>query len=120
VSIIIDTSVWIDHLRKPVQEVVEILENENALSHSWIVGELSTGQIKDRSIFLGNLKLLPQAKEASLSELLEFIEEHRLFGLGLSLIDIQVLASTLLSDAQVLTRDRAMQGAAKKLKILHE
>ncbi len=112
-----DTSVWIDHLKKPIKELSAYLEEERVLSHSWIIGELATGQIRNRNTFIGNLKLLPRAKEATVEELLDIIEEKDLYGQGLSLTDIQILVSALLSDAGIFTRDRAMISISKTLRI---
>jgi predicted nucleic acid-binding protein len=116
---IVDTSAWIDHLRKPLPSLVTLLEEMNALTHSAVVGELAMGQIRNRAEFLGNLKLLPRAQEAGNEEILEFIEEMRLHGRGLSLGDAHILASALLSEAGILTRDQAMLSSMKNLGISH-
>lgn len=107
-NVIIDSSVWIDHLRKPNGVVRQLLEEGKALSHSWIIGELATGQIKNRHNFLGNLKLLTMVKEATVKETLDFLEAHQLYGRGLSFTDVHVVASALLSDVRILTRDKPM------------
>lgn len=114
---IVDTSVWIDHFRKPVERLGELLAEMQVLSHSAVIGELALGYLRGRDGILGNLKLLPKAKEASPGEILELIEKHRLYGRGLSLIDAQLLASALLSDAKVFTRDRGMLSAMSRLGI---
>jgi len=114
-NVIVDTSVWIDHLKKSVEELSVLLEEGKVLSHSWVIGELATGQMRNRNAVLGNMKLLPQAKEATLEELLDLVEEEKLYGRGLSLTDVQILASALLSEAKILTRDRAMLLVSKEL-----
>jgi len=116
-EVLVDTSVWIDHLRKPVDPLIILLHNGKVLSHSWIVGEISLGHLKGRGKFLKNLNLLPKANEVSMLELLNFIEDHSLQGMGLGLVDIQLLASAMLSSISIYTRDKAMILAMKKIRI---
>jgi predicted nucleic acid-binding protein len=114
---IIDTSVWIEHLKKPVESLIALLEDGKALTHSWVIGELTLGQFKNRSQFIGNLKLLPQALMVDIDEVLNFIEQQPLYGKGLSLVDVQLLASARLSEAGIFTRDTALLNAMKSLRI---
>jgi predicted nucleic acid-binding protein len=116
--VIVDTSVWIDHIKSPVRELVGLLEQETVLAHSWIIGELALGQIRNRHQVIGNLKLLPRAQESPFQYLLDFIDRKKLYSRGLSFTDIQILASALLSNASILTRDKAMLKAAKELGIV--
>lgn len=116
-EVLVDTSVWIDHLRKPVDPLILLLLDGKVLSHSWISGELSLGHLKGRGQFLKNLRLLPKVNEVSISEILDFIEDHSLQGTGLGLVDVQLLASAMLAGVSIFTRDKAMILAMKKLKI---
>jgi predicted nucleic acid-binding protein len=116
-EVLVDTSVWIDHLRKPLDPLILLLHNGKVLSHSWIVGEISLGHLKSRGQFLKNLDLLPKVKEVSMLELSHFVENHSLHGMGLGLVDVQLLASAVLSSVSIFTRDKAMIFAMKKIKI---
>lgn len=110
---LVDTSVWIEHLKKPVAELVELLSENQVLVHPLIIGELSCGNLKKRNEFLENLKLLPRATESSFEESLELIEENHFFGKGLGFTDIQLLASALLSEASLFTFDKPLKSAAR-------
>jgi predicted nucleic acid-binding protein len=115
VSALVDTSVWIEHFRNTVPELTELLDSESVLTHSSVIGEIALGSIRNRREILESLHDLPGALEASPEEVMRLVEEHRLFGRGLSLIGAQVLASALLSDVAILTRDQALQAAMKTL-----
>jgi len=113
---LVDTSVWIAHLKKASPELQELLAERSVLGHSAVIGELACGGIKNRDEFLGNLKVLPRAVEASHEEVLELIEIESLSGLGLGYIDVQLLASALISGVELLTFDKALQSVWKRLK----
>ena len=114
-NILVDTSSWIAHLSQPDPKLVTLLQEKRVLTHPVIIGELACGSIHKRQVFLGNLKILPRAKSASFEEALELLETRRLYGKGLGFADILILASALLSKAGILTRDRALQAAARSL-----
>ena len=114
---IADTSVWIDHIQKPNGQLSALLTEKRILVHPVILGEMICGNFKSRHETLGNLKLLPRAEIASFEEAIELIEAEKIYGIGLGFSDIQILAAALLSDAGILTRDKAMQAAMKSLRI---
>ncbi len=78
--ILLDTSVWIDHLRQGDAQVASVLETGLVLSHPFVIGELACGQLKSRTEILGLLAALPQARVAQEQEVLFFIEHHSLMG----------------------------------------
>lgn len=114
-KVIADTSVWIAHLRGGHKHLEELLGERRILIHSVVVGELACGNLRHRHQFLGNLKILPAAKEATILEVLELIERKSLWGKGLGFSDAQILASTLLSESKLLTLDRRLFSAAARL-----
>ena len=116
-KVLVDTSIWIEHIKRTHEPLVFLLNNGRVLTHEWILGELSLGAFKGRELFLRNLKLLPKATKLSVDELTDFIETHGLKGMGVGLVDVQLLASAKLSDAAILTNDKALQKAILKLKI---
>lgn len=116
-KVLVDTSVWIGHLKSPVHLLSALLANQQVLSHSAVVGELACGNLKNRSQFLSDLILLPAATEATPSLTLEFIERHGLSGSGLGWVDVQLLASAKLSDARLLSRDRRLGKVAVRLEL---
>ena len=80
--ILVDTSVWVDHLRRRNPKLVALLENEHVLCHPFIVGELACGTLANRSEILHLLRALPAARMVSHEEALAFVEERKLAGAG--------------------------------------
>lgn len=105
---LVDTSVWIAHLRSPQPELIRLLTAHQVLVHSAVIGELACGNLPNRSVFIQDLVLLPKAIEASAHETLELIERRRLYGKGLGWVDLQLLASASLSNAELLTYDKTL------------
>ncbi|MDQ2750364.1 MAG: type II toxin-antitoxin system VapC family toxin [Actinomycetota bacterium] len=107
--ILVDTSVWIDHLRRGDPELAALLQNGNVLAHSWVTGELALGHLAQRSEILALLRNLPQAKAATDVEVLTLIDHYQLFGLGIGYIDAHLLAATMLTTgARLWTRDKRL------------
>ncbi len=115
--VLVDTSIWIDHLRHSDPGLSALLESGDAVCHHFIIGELASGHLSRRKEILHRLALLPAASLARHSEVLAFIEGHRLFGLGLAFIDMHLLAAAHLDGFKVWSRDKAMRAAAEKLRI---
>jgi len=114
--ILVDTAVWIDHLREGDPHLTELLERGVVLAHPWVTGELAFGSLRGRAEILRLLHDLPQATVATAAELLELIERHELFGLGIGYVDVQLLAATMLTgDAMLWTNDRRLRAAAQRL-----
>lgn len=118
--ILVDTSIWIDHLRSGDAQLVTLLEDRKVLGHPWVTGELALGNLANRTEVLGLLRNLPQATVATDVEVMTLIDHHRLFGLGIGYVDAHLLASTRLSaGAQLWTRDKRLHAAAVQLKLDH-
>ncbi len=114
-KVLVDTSVWIDHLRKADSRLATLLLERQVLCHPLVIGELACGGLRNRHEFLGNLKRLPLASLPKDAEVLELIEAKRLHGRGLGIVDIQLLSSALLSGAKIMSHDLAVKKAAEKL-----
>jgi len=118
--ILVDTSVWVDHLRVGDPLLVRLLDRGETFGHPWVTGELALGHLRGRSEVLRLLGQLPQAMVATAAELLEFIDRRQLFGLGIGYVDAQLLAATMLTDdGQLWTRDRRLRAAAEHLGVLY-
>lgn len=114
--ILVDTSVWVDHLRKRVPALAELLEDGAVLMHPFVLGELACGNLKDRKEVLGLLARLPAALVATDAETLLFIGQRALMGQGIGYIDAHLLASvTLTEGAQLWTRDKRLTAVAERL-----
>jgi predicted nucleic acid-binding protein len=113
--ILVDTSVWVEHLRHGDERLSTLLEHELVLAHPHVIGELSMGQPRQRDA-VSNLKDIPSANVASDDEVLHFIEQETLFGSGIGYVDAHLLAATRLTPgATFWTRDRRLLAAAEKL-----
>jgi predicted nucleic acid-binding protein len=117
--IIVDTAVWIDHLREGDTKLAALLEHGRVLAHPWVTGELALGSLRDRAEVLRLLDELPQAPVATPVELLAFIGDHELYGVGIGYVDAQLLAATMLAGAALWTRDRRLRAAADGLGVAH-
>lgn len=116
--ILVDTSVWIDHLRAGEAELARLLETGLVATHPLVVGELAMGNLRARDTVLGLLRALPRAVVATDEEVLAFITRHRIFGIGIGYADAHLLASTqLTAGASLWTRDRRLRAAAGRLGI---
>jgi len=115
--ILVDTSVWVDHLRRGKAGLEAPLSEGQVLCHPFIVGELACGKLKNRSEILALLRTLPAVRVADEEEVLLFIERHRLMGKGLGYIDAHLLTSSHLSHAPLWTVDKRLDHAAAVLGI---
>lgn len=117
--ILVDTAVWIDHLRDGDDELAAMLEHGRVLAHPWVTGELALGSMRGRAEILRLLDELPQAQVATPAELLAFIGRHELHGLGIGYVDAQLLAATMLTDATLWTRDSRLRATAERLGVAY-
>ena len=116
--IVVDTSVWIDHLRAGDERLVQLLVAGQVLVHPYVVGELALGNLRNRDTVLTTLQEMPQAGVATESEVLRFIGEQALFGMGIGYVDAHLLASSRLSPAARLwTLDKRLQAAAHDMRL---
>lgn len=114
--ILVDTSIWIDHLRHGNEKLAQLLASGQALAHPHIVGELALGSLQNRQAVLGALQGLPQISVATDDEVLHFIETNALAGIGIGYVDAHLLAAVRLSPGTKLwTRDRRLLAAGARL-----
>jgi hypothetical protein len=114
--IVVDTSIFIDHLHRADRHLVDLLESSSVLVHPMVIGELALGIIADRPAVLASMRGLPQGALASHDEVLGLVESRELFGRGLGFIDAHLLASTLLTEGgRLWTRDKRLAAAAQAL-----
>ena len=115
--ILVDTSIWIDHLNKSDDDLIVLLNSGRVCIHPFIIGELSCGNIKNRSEILTLLKALPHVDTALENEVFILIENKKLFGIGLGYIDVHLLASALIHNVKLWTRDKNLKKVAHKLQV---
>lgn len=116
--ILVDTSVWIDHLRSGDAALAELLDRGVILAHAWVTGELALGNLRERDEVIGLLNGLPRATLATAAEVMTLIGRERLHGTGIGYVDAQLLASTrLTAGATLWTSDRRLAAATSRLGI---
>ena len=114
--ILVDTSVWVDHLRRGDSRLADLLDRSLVLMHPFVIGEIACGTLADRKAVLEHLRLLPATVGADDDEALAFIERHRLSGKGLGYIDVHLLAAVALTQgARLWTRDKRLHVIAGEL-----
>lgn len=115
--ILVDTSVWIDHLRSGEPRLVELLEVGEVRMHPFVLGELACGSLGNRREVLRYLGNLPPASVATDAEALDFIEHRALMGRGIDYVDVHLLASAALDGdgTQLWTRDKDLDLAGREL-----
>ena len=117
---LVDTSVWIDHLRSGEDGLTKLLQSAQVLIHPFIIGELACGNLRNRREIMTLLADLPQITVATDSEVLFFIERQALMGQGIGYIDAHLLAAVALeSPARLWSRDKRLVAATSKLGINH-
>lgn len=116
--VLVDTSVWIDHLRRGNPRFASLLDEGKVLCHPFVVGELACGHLHNRKQILDSLEEIPLAVLSDQDEVMGLIEAHHLMGTGLGLLDAYLLTSACLSGSSLWTRDSALQKAAAKLGVL--
>lgn len=119
--ILVDTSVWVDHLRSGDDALAALLNAAGVLMHPFVLGELACGNLRNRQEVLGLLKDLPQATAARDDEVLFFIERRALMGRGIGYVDAHLLAAVSLDgSARLWTRDKRLQAVAQGLGLAYE
>jgi predicted nucleic acid-binding protein len=115
--VLVDTSVWVSHLRDGNTELASLLNNGSVLCHPLIVGELACDNLKDRALILSFLQLLPMSIEVEHHEVLSFIENNFLMGKGMGYVDVHLITSAILTGVPFWTLDKKLAQAADTLHI---
>ena len=116
---LVDTSVWIDHLRHGDAALTAALEAGQVWMHSFVLGELACGNLRSRVEVLGLLQALPPMPVSTDKEVLFFIDQHELMGRGIGYIDVHLLASARMGGTQLWTRDKRLHTVAAELGLAH-
>ncbi|WP_025091198.1 type II toxin-antitoxin system VapC family toxin [Brucella intermedia] len=113
--ILADTSIWIDHLRRGDNDLVQIIGNDLLLCHPAVIGELALGSLRDRAAVLSFLRAQREIIVATHDEVMSLIERHSVFSMGIGYTDAHLLASVLLDQRTSLwTRDKRLKQVARK------
>ena len=118
--VLVDTSIWVNHLRKGDRHLEKLLMDGEVVCHPFIIGELACGNIGNRNEILSLLKTLPSTPTVDMAECLFFVERNHLFGVGIGFVDVHLLASAKLSGTRLWTADKKLKEAALHLKISYK
>ena len=118
--VLVDTSVWVHHLREGNSDLERLLVDGQVMCHSFIIGEIVCGNLNNRAGILSLLRSLPATIQAKHGEVLEFIEANRLMGRGLGYVDIHLAASAILTGVSMWTMDKSLDEANITLGINYE
>jgi predicted nucleic acid-binding protein len=114
--ILVDTSVWVDHLRSVNTRLRQLLEGAWVVAHPFVIGELALGNLRQRDTILETMHDLPQTNVATDLEVLHFIHKEAIFGRGIGYVDAHLLASIRLTPGTSLwTRDKRLHEVADQL-----
>ena len=120
-SVLLDTSVWIHHLKRNDPEVVRLLEEQLVVVHEFVIAELACGSLKARAETLGYLNALPMVGSINTNEVMSFIEARSLYSRGIGLVDVQLLGSVVVSgQAALWTRDKRLSEVAGELGVEYQ
>lgn len=118
--ILVDTSIWIDHLREGIEDLAQLLGQGRVLAHPHVFGELALGNLQNRNIVLGALKELPRVPVATDDEVSQFIEANAVFGRGIGYTDAHLLAAVRLAPGtRIWTRDKRLIAVAAEFGVAY-
>ncbi len=116
--ILVDTSVWIDHLRSGNRRLADLLNRVAVATHPMVIGELACGNLNNRALFLSLIKSLPVVDLPTHDEVFFFIDQHNLMGRGIGCIDAHLMASVALtSDCLLWTLDKRLNSIARDMEL---
>lgn len=119
-KVLVDTSVWVSHFKSANPGLVALMASDAVLMHPMVLGEIACGTPPDRARTLSDLEELAQVHLATIPEVLAFIDRERLYGKGCGLVDLVLLASTLMTPGAMLwTMDKRLADLAEPLGVLH-
>ncbi|MDP1654278.1 MAG: PIN domain-containing protein [Rhodocyclaceae bacterium] len=113
--ILVDTSIWVDHLRTGSPELATLLLGNRISVHDFVIGELACGNLRNRREVLELLQSLPRLGSATNEEALFFIEQQQLMARGIGYVDVHLLAAGALHGARLWTKDKRLKTVAEEL-----
>jgi predicted nucleic acid-binding protein len=115
--VIVDTSIWVSHLRQGSRQLEKLLMDAEVMCHPFIIGELACGNLKNRNEIISLLQSLPMAPTIEFDEFLFFIDRNHLMGKGVGFVDVHLLASAQLTGIPLWTADKRLKSAADQLEL---
>ncbi|MBN8282130.1 VapC toxin family PIN domain ribonuclease [Zoogloea sp.] len=120
-GVLVDTSVWVDHFRNCNDALIQLLAFDLVMMHPMVLGEIACGTPPSRVQTLSDLEKLQQTQQASVREVMAFVERERVFGVGYGLVDLQLLASTMMTaGAELWTLDKRLSVLAERFGVMYQ
>ena len=115
--VLVDTSIWVAHLRQGSRRLEKLLMDAEVMCHSLVIGELACGNLKNRNEIISLLQSLPMAPTIEFDEFLFFIDRNQIMGKGIGLVDVHILASAQLTGVPFWTADKRLKSVADQLEL---
>jgi len=115
--VLVDTSIWVTHLRQGSRQLEKLLMDAEVMCHPFIIGELACGNLKNRNEIISLLQSLTLAPTIKFQEFLFFIDRNHLIGKGIGFVDVNLLASAQLAGVPLWTADKRLKSAADQLEL---
>ena len=113
--ILVDTSVWVEHLRRRSASLVGLLDRGQVACHPFVIGEIALGTLKNRAEILDLLSELPSARVVRHEDALALIDARALSGSGVGWVDVHLAASALVERWPLWTLDRRLDAVVRTL-----
>jgi len=111
--ILVDTSVWVDHLRRRNAMLADRLGRGEVVCHPFVIGEMSLGSLRNRDEVLSLLSELPMASLIPHNEVLALVHRLDLAGRGVGWVDVHLIASAVVDRLRLWTLDRRLASVAR-------
>ena len=114
--VLVDTSVWRKYFSgaEAARDLGGLLDEDGAvLVHPFVIGEMVLGGLSTREE--GLFGRLPNADLVAHEEVLELVRRRRLARRGIGWVDAHLLASALVSSAELWAMDADLEAAAAHL-----
>lgn len=117
-NVLVDTSIWIDHLRGSHAGLRSLLKDDVVVTHAFVLGELVLGGLSDST--RADLERLRRVEDVSHDEAMHFVETNSIAGSGVGWVDIHLLAASLVNGCLLWTKDRALANAAREIRVAYQ
>ena len=118
--VLADSSIWIDHINKGDALLAEFLKQKRVVLHPMVLGEIAMGSLRQRNIFLEELRQLPIVGSASNAEVMAMVEWHGLHNKGIGFVDAHLLASVhIMQNTSLCTKDKRLHAQALRLEVAY-
>ncbi len=113
--VVVDSSVWMAHLRTAEPSMKALLQQRKLLMHPFAVGEIMVGSFRDRVSVRAFLANVEQAVVVPNDLVLQQLEFWSAYSRGVGWIDMHLISSAYASHALLWTRDKRLAALAEQI-----